>query len=103
MLFGVRFTNDNNNIRTLLEHYYTWKYEKANAIAKEIEEIASIIGKKPGLSEQEIQKTLERYEMPSKVKPPDFKEVGDLLGSSDCRHYYITQPVLTMSSKIRGA
>lgn len=101
MLFGVKFMNDIDGFKAILEHYIVWKMEKAERVKQELEAITMKFGENLGLSPQEVMDELQKYKVLENLQFPDFREVTELMTTQNCRQYYVTEPVLNMSSKIK--
>lgn len=100
MLLGIRFVNNADWKKELIQHYTKWKTEKELVLQKKYEDMAVSFGQLLGLSEQDMRRELE-LSQPFKRSVPDFSRVVSLLNEEGCRHYFVTGPVVQLCQKIK--
>lgn len=103
LLMGVRFAEDPQLKNKLLAHYKQWKTAKYKAYEEQQDERRAQmirVGMLVGSSREQLEAEIEQTNVFSNV-PLDFSEVENFVQEQDCRHYYITQPVITICSRLR--
>jgi len=101
MLYGIRFSKNGTWKNELIEAHeaYTRQLHQQSVQGAENKVIA--FGRLLGISPEDVKATLDRARPNRYQYEPDQTDIRDFLSERECKHYYITESVLTMCRKIR--
>lgn len=101
MLYGIRFSKNESWKDELIEAHEAYirqlHQQSVQGAEKKVIEFAKLLG----ISPEDAKTTLDRV-IPNRYQyNPDQTDIRHFLSEKECKHYYITESVLTMCKKIR--